>query len=110
MRIDKNIKPNEPITQIRPHTICTTNQISEEKKYDFSDFPIDIIESEYCVAMFNFRKIASNTIDLVQNQVYEVISKADYRGNAQWWLVESVKNGSRGFVPANYVRLKATMH
>jgi hypothetical protein len=61
------------------------------------------IVEEYCIAIFDFRAISDNMIDLVDGNIYQVHEKQDKKGNKDWWLVESDNN--IGYVPRTYVKL-----
>lgn len=62
-------------------------------------------QQQLCVAMFDFKAIASNMIDLVRGQKYKVIEMCDKKGDAEWWLVEWTVDGVRGYIPKNYVKI-----
>lgn len=69
------------------------------------EFPPPPPTPQFCIALYDLKAPASNTIDLVRNQKYRVLEKCDKRGDPEWWLVESMANGLRGYVPKNYIRI-----
>jgi hypothetical protein len=59
---------------------------------------------EFCIALYNFKMLAENMIDLSEGHLYKVIEKCDKKRDAQWWLVQDSKS-RLGYVPSNYVKL-----
>ncbi len=79
------------------------NQSSLENKRNSLNLLLRPIVEEYCIAIFDFRAISDNMIDLVDGNIYQVHEKQDKKGNKDWWLVESDNN--IGYVPRTYVKL-----
>lgn len=74
-----------------------------EAKRNSLNVPLRPIVEEYCIAVFDFKAISDNMMDLIDGDIYQVLEKHDKKGNPDWWLVES--NKSIGYVPRTYVKL-----
>ena len=59
---------------------------------------------KYCVAIFDFKAIMANMLNLKDGDMYQVIEKQDKHGNSDWWMVKSA-NASYGYVPRSHVKL-----
>jgi len=46
----------------------------------------------------------SNTLNLQDGELYQVIEKQDKNSNPDWWLVKST-NDNYGYVPRSHVQL-----
>ena len=59
---------------------------------------------KFCIALYNFKSITFNMIDMREGDVYKVLEKCDKKNDPEWWLVENDQKIS-GYVPKNYVKL-----
>ena len=53
------------------------------------------------ISLYDFTARTTNELSIVSGQPLIVLQKHDRDGNAEWWLVDG--NGTKGFVPANYL-------
>ncbi len=103
-----------PFDVLEPMSHCHHNnienlinfdEIDESSKNNLNENPFMLnVFDEYCMAMFDFKAIKNNMIDLTEGKIYKIKEKCDKKLDPEWWLVESSEN-KIGYVPQCYVKL-----
>ena len=85
----------------RHHSIASNDSFEEDDTFKQTKQNKD----EYCIALYNFDAVDSNTLSICEGEMLKILQKSDDNSNSEWWLVEKEDNKKVGYVPSNYVQL-----
>jgi hypothetical protein len=86
----------------RQESLTSNDSFEEGESGQPNEKIIPLNNTEYCVALYNFDALDSNTLTISEGEKLKIVQKNDDNLNSEWWLVEK-EDQIVGYVPSNYV-------